>query len=192
MIGRIRQRSIITTSPQSARTHRSYRHENSPNKAATSIKTDCSDYINALKTKKENYATAIGLHSAFHENSQPQKCLKHLNFVTLYCTDEHRLLCVNCLYGSTAHKNHSVLPSNSSIEEIKKDNERKLKELTEEIENVRNAETMVNENHKTMLQHSNSLLHEISAEFAEIRKMFDVKEKDLKERATAYVERAVK
>jgi hypothetical protein len=66
MIGKVRQRSMISPSPQSARSYRSYKQENSPNKAANYIKTDCSDYINGLKSKKENYSTAIGLHSAFY------------------------------------------------------------------------------------------------------------------------------
>jgi hypothetical protein len=162
MIGKVRQRSYISPSPQSARMHHTSHQENSPNKAAQLLKNDNSNYVNDLKGNKENCTISIGLHSTLHKNSQPQKCLKHLNFVTLYCTNEHKLLCVNCLYGSTAHKNHTVMPSNFSMAEIKKDNERKLKELCEEIENVRNAETMVNENHKIIVSHSSSILHEIS------------------------------
>lgn len=65
----------------------------------------------------------MGLYTACYNNQIPQKCLKHLNFITLYCSDEKKLLCVNCLYGSTTHKDHEVFPSNSKQADIKRQNE---------------------------------------------------------------------
>ena len=71
----------------------------------------------------------MNLYQACYENDLPQKCLKHLDFINLYCEYEHKLMCVNCLYGSTAHKNHTVTPSNKSQPQIKKDNDKSIRDL---------------------------------------------------------------
>lgn len=126
MIGPARRKPLISTSPQQSKT---YKEESSPAKASILLRSDCSDYVNGLKAKKENCATALGLYAACYDHELPQKCLKHLNFITLYCADEHKLLCVNCLYGSTAHKNHSVTPSNSCLSSIRIDNESNIRSL---------------------------------------------------------------
>lgn len=84
MIGPARRKPLITTSPQPNKT---YREESSPSKASILLRADCSEYVNSLRAKKENYSTALGLYSACYEHELPQKCLKHLNFVTLYCAD---------------------------------------------------------------------------------------------------------
>lgn len=120
-----KKKPFIPTTPP----NHSYKNEeeSSPTKGNNLFKAQQSEYVNNLKAKKDNYSTALDLYSACYQHEMPQKCLKHLNFITLYCNDEHKLLCVNCLYGSTAHKNHSVTPSNSSLNEIKRDNEKNLK-----------------------------------------------------------------
>ncbi len=123
-----RRKPLVNTSPNPIR---NYQEESSPTKASILIRSDCSEYVTGLKAKKENYSTAFSLYTACYYNGLPQKCLKHLNFVTLYCADEHKLLCVNCLYGSTAHKNHSVTPSNSCLSEVRKDNEVNIRVLDE-------------------------------------------------------------
>jgi hypothetical protein len=142
MIGK---RKLIPPSPQSVR---HFSQERSPSKASILLRNDCSEYVNGLRAKKDNYSTALGLYTACYEHDLPQKCLKHLNFVSLYCSDEHKLLCVNCLYGSTVHKTHSVTPSNSSQAEIKKDNEYNIRTLDDEIKNVRDSEAKAYENKK--------------------------------------------
>lgn len=46
-------------------------------------------------------------------------------------------MCVNCLYGSTAHKNHTVTPSNKSQAQIKHDNERNIKDIEDQIDEIK-------------------------------------------------------
>ena len=178
MIGK--KKILVGTSPAP---NRVYREEQSPTKASILLKTDCSQYINGLKAKKQNYSTAIGLYSACYEHQLPQKCLKHLNFITLYCIDEHKLLCVNCLYGSTTHKHHSVKPSKDQVSLVKDDNENSIRALDDSIKEVRDAETKIYDNKKLIQSESSYILQEISKQFNEMRKMIDLKEKELKERA---------
>jgi hypothetical protein len=42
----------------------------------------------------------------------PQRCLQHNNVITLYCFNEHRPLCVTCMYQNNSHKKHKVMPIN--------------------------------------------------------------------------------
>ena len=121
MLGQRRNRTNKMNS-----TNQTVSYEGSPTKASKWIKADCSEYVNNLSAKKENYKTALDLYRTCYENDLPQKCLKHLNFITLYCADERKLLCVNCLYGSTVHKDHSVTPSNQSQPQIKRDNDENM------------------------------------------------------------------
>lgn len=66
-------------------TKNNYVNEGSPTKASTQLQADCSEYINGLTAKRENFSTALNLYQACYENDLPQKCLKHLDFINLYC-----------------------------------------------------------------------------------------------------------
>jgi hypothetical protein len=140
MLGPQRKKAIINPLSKLPpnQQYQSYNSNNSPNKATFLIRADCSDYVHSLSAKKDNYSTAFELHKACYENHLPHKCLKHLDFITLYCENEKKLLCVNCLYGSTAHKNHSVTPSNStsSMIGIKNDNIANSEALEHEIQEI--------------------------------------------------------
>lgn len=136
MIGSLREKKTAVRSPQP---NKAYRNEGSPTKATAQLQADCSEYISGLKAKRENYSTALGLYQACYENSLPQKCLKHLDYINLYCEHEHKLMCVNCLYGSAVHKNHTVTPSNKAIAQIRLDNEKNIREIEEEIEDIKIA-----------------------------------------------------
>lgn len=43
-------------------------YDGSPTKASKWIKADCSEYVNNLSAKKENYTTALDLYRACYEN----------------------------------------------------------------------------------------------------------------------------
>lgn len=50
-----------------------------------------------------------------------QRCLTHNNSISLYCCNEHRLLCVNCVYSGNKHKSHKVIPSAEATAELDRD-----------------------------------------------------------------------
>lgn len=60
-----RKRALISPSPNQGR---SYQDESSPNKASILLRADCSEYVNSLKAKKENYSTALGLYTACYDH----------------------------------------------------------------------------------------------------------------------------
>lgn len=59
---------------------------------------------------------------------QNQRCLQHNNILSLYCLNERRILCVNCLYGIHRHRSHKVVPLKDCMEEVYSDNA-KLKSI---------------------------------------------------------------
>lgn len=50
-------------------------------------------------------------------------------------------MCVNCLYGSTQHKNHKVSPLNTCWDSIEADNEESLIYLKDEFEKLKKTES---------------------------------------------------
>lgn len=48
----------------------------------------------------------------------PQRCLHHNNIITLYCSNDHKPLCVTCMYQNTAHKKHKVMPINRATQDL--------------------------------------------------------------------------
>lgn len=85
-----------------------------------------------------------------YENAIPQKCLIHNNFITLYCENEYKLLCVNCIYSTAIHKEHRVIPSNNSIANVARDNEENLMILEEELERMKHVTDEMRRNRKTL------------------------------------------
>ena len=77
-----------------------------------------------------------------YEGGQPQKCIKHIeDYISLYCQQEKKLMCVSCLYASTQHKNHNVVPLNTSWQSIEADNEESIIFLNDECEKLKKTET---------------------------------------------------
>lgn len=110
------------------------------------------EYIDALINQKQNLCTCLDLYTISYQNELPQKCLLHSNFVTLYCENEQKLLCVNCIYNSAAHKEHRVVPSKNSINNVSRDNEENMKVLDEEIERIKYAEQELKNNRRKLEQ----------------------------------------
>lgn len=63
--------------------------------------------------------------------------MTHNNFVTLYCENEHKLLCVNCIYGNSNHANHKVIPIKNAFKKIQDDNTIMKKHLKQYIEEIK-------------------------------------------------------
>ena len=63
----------------------------------------------------------------------------HNNFVTLYCEDEQKLLCVNCIYSTVKHQSHRVMPIKNAFDNIQQDNrvnEKRLKQVVETLDGI--------------------------------------------------------
>ena len=61
------------------------------------------------------------------KNSMPQRCMRHNNILSLYCETERSPLCVSCMYHSSEHKGHKVVPLKNAT-----------KLLTTDTQNYRN------------------------------------------------------
>lgn len=98
---------------------------------------------------------------------------------------------MNCLYGSTVHKDHKVIPSNSAQPLIISDNKESVKLLEEDFETIREAESRINENKKILEKEKQTIMREIDNEFASIYKMLEMKHREAKERANLEFTKAV-
>ena len=167
-------------------------YNGSPTKATKWIQSDCSEYVNNLSAKQENINTSLDLYRTCYDNGLPQKCLKHLNFITLYCEDERKLLCVNCLYGSTLHKNHTVIPSNSSQIQIQRDNEENLERLDDEINTMQQTEKELHDNKRELESSYSFIMKEIENEYQEMHKLIQYKYEQVKMRANEEFKKCLK
>lgn len=91
-------------------------------------------FIKKLQSNRENLCTCFDIYELLFQNGVPQRCILHNNFVTLYCQDEQKLLCVNCVYDSVKHKDHAVGPIKRSFDNIREDNRMNEKRLRETVE----------------------------------------------------------
>jgi hypothetical protein len=101
----------------------------------------------------------------------PQKCLTHNNFITLYCENEFKLLCVNCIYGSAIHKDHRVIPSKNSLQSISRDNEDNLKILEEELDRIKHVDVEMRQNRKVLEEEFKLIIKQVDEEFKSIYQM---------------------
>lgn len=77
-----------------------------------------------MKNNKNKLCSCMEIYTMLETNMQTQRCLLHNNALSLYCMNERRILCVNCLYGMHRHRSHKVLPLKDSMEEVHIDNKR--------------------------------------------------------------------
>ena len=90
----------------------------------------------SLKENRERLCTCFDIFEILYQNSVPQRCLEHNNFLTLYCENEQKMLCVNCIYGNTLHRMHTVTPIKNVFEKVIEDNramERRLQQAIDAI-----------------------------------------------------------
>lgn len=79
-------------------------------------------------------------------SGQGQRCLQHNNMLSLYCLNERRILCVNCLYGMHKHRSHKVVPLKDCMDEVYEDNKKLKSIIEEEIKKIDYFSKMSEEN----------------------------------------------
>lgn len=77
--------------------------------------------LNELSRKRVELVSCLQVYDLLRTNGLPQRCTIHNNTISLFCLNEKRLLCVNCVYGAHKHRTHRVCPVKDSMEEISKD-----------------------------------------------------------------------
>jgi hypothetical protein len=77
-----------------------------------------------LLNSKSKLSSALEMLSMLDTGGQKQRCLEHNNTMTLYCLNERRILCVNCLYGMSRHRSHKVFPLKDRMKDVLDDNEK--------------------------------------------------------------------
>jgi flagellar basal body-associated protein FliL len=61
----------------------------------------------------------------------PQRCLSHNAVITLFCSNDMKPLCVNCIHHSSSHKNHEIIPLHKATATL----QNLLESTLEEIDN---------------------------------------------------------
>lgn len=87
-------------------------------------------FIKKLQSNRENLCTCFEIFQLLYQNEVPQRCIVHNDFVTLYCQDDQKLICVNCMFAQGNHSKHRINPIKSSFHNIIEDNrvnEKRLK-----------------------------------------------------------------
>lgn len=184
MIGNSRKKNPTSLSSQS---------QSSPTKASVLIQTDCTEYVHELQARKESTEECLKLYKAKFEGKEPQKCIRHLDdFISLYCQQEKKLMCVNCLYGSTQHKSHNVIPLNTCWQSVEADNEEYLMFLNEECEKLKKTENELQSNHKALEKQYGIIIKEMEKEFAQIHQLIDQKHEELRQKAINWFSQSLK
>jgi len=66
--------------------------------------------LNELARKRVELVSCLQVYDLLRTNALPQRCTIHNNTISLFCLNEKRLLCVNCVYGAHKHRTHRVCP----------------------------------------------------------------------------------
>ena len=111
------------------------RHDESPTKPSRGKVSQAS--LEEMQKRRDNLCTCFDIYELLYQNNVPQRCITHNNFVTLYCENEHKLLCVNCIYGNSSHVNHKVVPIKNAFKRIEEDNDIMKKHLKQYIEEIK-------------------------------------------------------
>jgi hypothetical protein len=74
------------------------------------------------------------------------RCLVHNNFASLYCENEQKQLCVNCVYGNVQHKLHRVVPVKNVMSQIALDIDMMSKKIGKIAEGIEELQRTVHQN----------------------------------------------
>ena len=66
-----------------------------------------------MRAYRKEVELPIFYETSIFTSKTPQRCLTHNNVLTLFCNQDQKPLCVNCIQ-STTHKNHEVIPINKA------------------------------------------------------------------------------
>ncbi len=67
---------------------------------------------------------------------QSLRCLQHNNALSLYCLNERKILCVNCIYGAHKHRSHKIVPLKDCMDYVREDNQKLNFIMEEEIKKM--------------------------------------------------------
>lgn len=108
-----------------------YRSQNRSRSLSQSKNASCKEnkllhQLEMIETKlvknSAKLAACLDIYSMLENGEQKQRCLIHNNTLSLYCLNQRRVLCVNCIYGVHKHRTHKVLPLKDCMQEIQTDN----------------------------------------------------------------------
>lgn len=94
--------------------------------------------LSELSKRRNDLVSSLQVYDLLRANGLPQRCTIHNNTISLYCLNEKRLLCVNCVYGAHKHRTHRVNPIKDSMGEVEKDSERAMNDIDKEFIHIRN------------------------------------------------------
>ena len=116
----------------------------------------------------------------FMENSQ--NCLKHENEFSLYCLDDLKLCCLDCVFVEKTHKSHHIVSLKSKIPDLKKEilkfeiyAKEKLNNIDEGVDKCALNESFLHESLKNFCE-------KIDFEFGKIFEMVEKRHSDVLEK----------
>jgi nucleoside permease NupC len=63
----------------------------------------------------------ITIRETLMKNSELQRCMLHNIIFSVYCTVCRKVLCASCMYTSTLHRKHRVVPLEAATDELRED-----------------------------------------------------------------------
>ena len=75
----------------------------------------------------------INFESSIFQSKTPQRCLQHNHVITLYCMNDKKPLCAQCMYQVVAHGGHEVIPLGKANKNLKEELNNALKDISSKI-----------------------------------------------------------
>jgi hypothetical protein len=73
------------------------------------------------RTFQREVEEPISLRESIMKNSELQRCMLHNIIFSVYCTVCRKTLCASCMYTSTLHRKHRVVPLDAAHQELRED-----------------------------------------------------------------------
>jgi hypothetical protein len=71
----------------------------------------------------------INFESSIFQSKTPQRCLQHNHVITLYCINDKKPLCAQCMYQVVAHGKHEVVPLGKANHALREELNNALKDI---------------------------------------------------------------
>jgi hypothetical protein len=126
--------------------------------------------IDKLIRNREQICSCLELYDLLYANGAPLRCLIHNNFASLYCENEQKQLCVNCVYGNIQHKLHRVTPVKNVMQQIQLDLDIMSRKVGKVVESISDLEKVVSQNMLDVDQEMTLGLKLLEAEFERVHR----------------------
>lgn len=160
-------------------------HQPSKQKNATNSDDLFSD---SLQKSLSLVRQSLELHFKISEGGLPQRCLSHNSPVSLYCTNEHKLVCVNCVYAESKHKSHKIKPIEQSATDIDKDIGSNSFRVAQKLNSLEEMLKTSSDNLSMMEGSRGALIAKLDRQFDEIVRGLSTKYLELKTAIVSYYE----